>query len=80
MLALILSGSLRVQDDVVSSVFFLVKDAIQSEKQLQELPMVGSDEVSCQRNVIEAHKVLMGLSETNQARFQDLVATLEGGV
>ena len=27
--------------------------------------------------VLEAHKILMGMNESNRAAFQDLVATLE---
>jgi len=38
----------------------------------------GSEE-SVKRKVIEAHKVLMGLSEENRARFKDLMTDLEHG-
>ena len=44
---------------------------------LGELPMKSADEACCRSKVIEAHKVLMGLNETNRETFSSLVNTLE---
>jgi len=44
---------------------------------LGELPLVKSDESRIKAKIIEAHRVLMGLSEHNHNEFSDLVATLE---
>ncbi len=44
---------------------------------LGELPMKSADEACCRSKVIEAHKVLMDLNETNRETFSSLVNTLE---
>lgn len=44
---------------------------------IREVPVVEGSEEVVRDKVWEAHKVLMGLSEENRARFQDLMAVLE---
>ncbi len=41
------------------------------------LPMVPGTEEHVRQRVLEAHRVLMDVSEENRARFKDLVASLE---
>jgi anti-anti-sigma regulatory factor len=43
----------------------------------QMIPMVPGSEDEVREKVLEAHRVLMDVSEANRARFADLVATLE---
>jgi anti-anti-sigma factor len=47
------------------------------ENCLDELPEVEPSEQEMMEKVISAHRVLMGLSEKNQATFQSLVEALE---
>lgn len=47
------------------------------EKCLDELPEVEPSEQEMMEKVISAHRVLMGLSEKNQAAFKNLVQSLE---
>jgi anti-anti-sigma factor len=49
----------------------------QTEAQLGELPMVDDSEAAVRDKVIEAHRVLMGLSDENDAQFRELVCALE---
>ena len=44
---------------------------------LGELPLKSTDETCCRSKVIEAHRVLMELNETNRETFSALVDTLE---
>ncbi|MBA6411932.1 STAS domain-containing protein [Parahaliea sp. F7430] len=44
---------------------------------IDEIPHVEGSEQAVKDKVIEAHRVLMGLSEENRARFSDLMAALE---
>jgi anti-anti-sigma factor len=42
-----------------------------------EIPMVPGTEQAVREKVVEAHRVLMDLSDDNKARFKDLMAALE---
>jgi anti-anti-sigma factor len=44
---------------------------------ITELPSVNGDEDEVRKRVIEAHRILMDLSEENRKRFKDLMAVLE---
>lgn len=44
---------------------------------VDEVPMVGGSEEKVKAQVLEAHRVLMDLSEENRARFEDLMVVLE---
>ncbi|TXS92693.1 STAS domain-containing protein [Parahaliea maris] len=44
---------------------------------IDEIPQVEGTEQVVKDKVIEAHRVLMGLSDENRARFSDLMAVLE---
>jgi anti-anti-sigma regulatory factor len=43
------------------------------------LPMVGGSEQKVKERVLEAHRVLMDLSDENRVRFKDLMVVLERG-
>jgi hypothetical protein len=43
----------------------------------REIPMVPGTEQAVREKVVEAHRVLMDLSDDNKARFKDLMAALE---
>lgn len=50
------------------------------QKLVEHLPIVnGEDESAVRDKVLEAHRVLMGLSEHNRAQFSELVSALELG-
>lgn len=42
-----------------------------------EIPMLEGSEQAVKEKVLDAHRVLMNLSDENRARFQDLMAALE---
>lgn len=44
-----------------------------------EIPSIEGSEEVVKDKVLEAHRVLMDLSEENKARFKDLMAVLEAG-
>ena len=44
---------------------------------ITQIPSVSGSQQQVRDTVIEAHRVLMGLSEDNRERFQDLMNTLE---
>jgi ABC-type transporter Mla MlaB component len=58
-------------------VFHIVERRLQYSEQLGELPPLPSDEAEMRQRVLEAHKTLMLMNETNREAFQDLVAALE---
>ncbi len=59
-------------------VFHLVTEPLTAVEQLGELPRAeGLDERTLRRKVIDAHRTLMALSESNRQTFKDLVAALE---
>lgn len=58
-------------------VFDIHTDAVTDEQSLRALSAVASSEDAVRTTVIEAHRLLMGLSDDNRARFEELVTTLE---
>ena len=62
------------------NLFELHEEACSDPHDIREIPVVaGGDEEAVRGQVIEAHRVLMGLNEANRARFKDLMAVLERG-
>jgi anti-anti-sigma factor len=59
--------------------FELREEACVSPEGVHEIPAVDSSEDAVREKVIEAHRVLMGLSDENRARFEDLMLALERG-
>ena len=58
-------------------VFHIVEQPLVEEDQLGELPQAESTPEDLRQRVLEAHRTLMGLNESNKEAFRDLVATLE---
>ena len=57
--------------------FELREEACANPEEGSEIPRVAGNEAEMKAKVIEAHQVLMGLSEENRGRFQDLMSVLE---
>lgn len=58
-------------------VFILLDQLPANTHELQQLPLVQESVEEMQERIIAAHKVLMGLNESNREAFKDLVSTLE---
>lgn len=61
----------------LDDVFNLVQEPLVHDEQLGELPCRAASEEEMRQRVLEAHRVLMDMNESNRAAFQDLVTTLE---
>ncbi len=59
--------------------FELHEERCDSPNNMREIPRVRDSEDDVRDKVIEAHRVLMDLSDTNRARFRDLIMALEQG-
>ncbi len=57
--------------------FDVHEDACANPECIDCIPLVEGSEADVRDKVIEAHRVLMGLSEENRARFKDLMVVLE---
>lgn len=58
-------------------VFHIVERPLQHAEQLGELPPVQTTQEDLRQRVIDAHRTLMAMNESNRETFQDLVAALE---
>ena len=58
-------------------VFHILDSAPQSPAELGALPELKISEDELRAQVLDAHRVLMGLSDSNRAEFKDLVTALE---
>ena len=58
-------------------VFNLVETPLEHKEQLAELPHLQSSEEGIRQRVLDAHRTLMSMNETNREAFRDLVETLE---
>ncbi len=57
--------------------FDLHEEACSNPENIREIPAVQGSEKDVRDKVVEAHRVLMGLSDENRARFRDLMSALE---
>jgi len=57
--------------------FELHEEACSQPEDIQEIPAVAGSEEEVREKVIEAHRVLMDMSDENRARFKDLMTVLE---
>lgn len=57
--------------------FSMHEESCCNPEDVAEIPVVQGSEDSIKARVIEAHRILMGLSEENRARFKDLMTVLE---
>ena len=58
-------------------VFDLVEEPLEHHEQLAELPELIASEEDVRQRVLDAHRMLMSMNETNRDTFHDLVAALE---
>lgn len=58
-------------------VFILIQEPLSSQQDLHELEQLQESEEQVRTRVLEAHKTLMDLNDSNQEAFRDLVRTLE---
>ena len=71
-------GILRLLRSMGFDKLFAVHEEVCSEPgDIAEIPAVGGSEGVVREKVLEAHRVLMGLSEENRERFKDLMSVLE---
>ncbi|GLQ30072.1 STAS domain-containing protein [Litoribrevibacter albus] len=59
-------------------VFVILNKPLTTPINLSELPVIEGSEEVVHRKVLEAHKILMAMNESNKETFKDLVYTLEG--
>lgn len=58
-------------------VFNIVDQPVPTPEQLADLPTQDQSEEVVKARVLEAHRILMSLNETNREAFRDLVTALE---
>ncbi len=76
---------ISVSDDITrllmsmsfDQVFNIIEERIDGDDTLDELPTIEASEQDTKEQVLEAHRILMGLSDDNKAKFQELVSMLE---
>jgi len=59
--------------------FELHEEVCNDPEDISEIPAVDGSEQAVKEKVIEAHRVLMNLSDENRTRFKDLMSVLERG-
>lgn len=57
--------------------FQLHEQVCETPEDVVDIPAVQCSEDSVKEKVIEAHRILMGISDENRVRFKDLVSALE---
>ncbi|MEH6637389.1 MAG: anti-anti-sigma factor [Halioglobus sp.] len=57
--------------------FELHEESCSNPDNISEIPAVAGSEELVREKVIEAHRVLMGISDENRNRFKDLITALE---
>ena len=62
----------------LDDVFRIIIEPLEHKEQLGELERKQASEQDLRQRVIEAHRALMSLNESNREAFKDLVSTLEG--
>lgn len=58
-------------------VYNVIHEPLTDTRQLVELPEIDAPQDDVRSRVLEAHRVLMQMNETNRQAFQDLVTALE---
>ncbi len=61
----------------LDDVFNVVEQPLEHQEQLEELSCCAASEEEVRTRVLEAHRILMDMNETNRAAFHDLVEALE---
>lgn len=60
-----------------NKLFDIREEACGDIDSINEIPSVNDDAASAKEKVIEAHRILMDISDENRDRFRDLMAVLE---
>ena len=68
-----------LQSMAFGKLFEIRHEACVDDDVIREIPAVSEDPETVRIKVIEAHRVLMDMSEENRERFQDLMVALEKG-
>ena len=63
----------------VGKLFDIRAEHLCSGEDITDIPAVSEDPEAVRIKVLEAHKVLMDISDDNRERFQDLITVLEQG-
>jgi anti-anti-sigma factor len=72
------SGITRLIQSMGFDTYFDIRDEVPaSDSELAEIPHVDCSDKEMRGKVLTAHRVLMGLSDTNKARFSELITALE---
>ncbi len=58
-------------------IFVLLDSLPQSSSDLEQLPLVKESADEIRMRIVEAHRILMNLNESNREAFKDLMTTLE---
>lgn len=61
----------------LDDVFNMVEAPLEHREQLGELPPAAASQEEVRQRVLESHRILMDLNESNREAFEDLVSTLE---
>ncbi|MEP1469369.1 MAG: anti-anti-sigma factor [Halieaceae bacterium] len=74
------SGINRLLKSMGFQSLFDIREQVCTDPQdISEVPVIAGSEEGVKEKVIEAHRVLMGISDDNRVRFQDLMSALERG-
>lgn len=74
------SGINRLLKSMGFQSLFDIREEVCTDPQgISEVPVIAGSEDGVKEKVIEAHRVLMGISDDNRVRFQDLMSALERG-
>lgn len=74
------TGVLRLLRSMGFQRLFDIREEVCSDPEdIAEIPAVAGSEEAVRAKVIEAHRVLMDLSDENRERFRDLITALERG-
>ncbi len=69
----------RVLDSMgFDRVFSIRQQPLLDDEDLGELPILPDSEEGVRSRVLEAHRILMGMNDSNRAKFRELVSLLEG--
>ena len=68
-----------LQSMAFGKLFDIRQETCVDDEVIREIPAVSEDPETVRIKVIEAHRVLMNISDENRERFQDLMVALESG-
>jgi anti-anti-sigma factor len=58
-------------------IFIIVREPASRIEELEEIPVLKASEQQVRNQVLDAHKILMGLNSRNREEFRNLVRALE---